>query len=110
MDDIPPEWLRELNLTLQLNPRGSRGRNRTIKLTINNQLVQKTIYNVIGTINGWQEPDRYVFLGNHRDAWVYGAADATTGMAVLKETSRVLGKLMKGGWRPRRTIGFVDIK
>lgn len=104
VDDIPPEWLRELNITLQLNPRGSRGGNRTIKLTINNQLVQKTIYNVIGTINGWQEPDRYVFLGNHRDAWVYGAADATTGMAVLKETSRVLGKLMKGGWRPRRTI------
>ncbi|PFX14387.1 putative N-acetylated-alpha-linked acidic dipeptidase isoform X2 [Stylophora pistillata] len=104
VDDIPSEWLKNLDLTLQLNLHGSSGRNRTVKLTINNQLVQKTIYNVIGTINGWQEPDRYVFLGNHRDAWVYGAADATTGIAVLKETSRVLGKLLKQGWRPRRTI------
>ena len=59
---------------------------------------------MIGTITGREEPDRYVFLGNHRDAWIYGAADASTGISVLKETSRVLGRLVKQGWRPRRTI------
>ena len=59
---------------------------------------------MIGTITGRLEPDRYVFLGNHRDAWIYGAADATTGISVLTETARVLGLLLKQGWRPRRTI------
>lgn len=59
---------------------------------------------MIGTITGRLEPDRYVFLGNHRDAWIYGAADASTGISVLAETSRVLGLLLKQGWRPRRTI------
>lgn len=59
---------------------------------------------MIGTITGREEPDRYVFLGNHRDAWIYGAADASTGISVLKETSRVLSRLVKQGWRPRRTI------
>ena len=59
---------------------------------------------MIGTITGRLEPNRYVFLGNHRDAWIYGAADAMTGMSVLTETGRVLGRLLKQGWRPRRTI------
>lgn len=59
---------------------------------------------MIATITGREEPDRYVFLGNHRDAWSFGAADASTGLSVLKETSRVLSRLLKQGWRPRRTI------
>ena len=59
---------------------------------------------MIGTITGRLEPNRYVFLGNHRDAWIYGAADAMTGMSVLTETGRLLGRLLKQGWRPRRTI------
>ena len=102
-DEIPSEWLKDLNLTLKFN-HGFQKSNQTIKLTINNQLAEKTIYNVIGTITGREEPNRYIFLGNHRDAWVYGAADASTGISVLKETSRVLGHLLKQGWRPRRTI------
>lgn len=102
-DEIPSEWLKELNLTLRFN-QSFHKTNRTIKLSINNQLAQRTIYNVIGTITGRLEPDRYVFLGNHRDSWVYGAADALTGMSVLTETGRVLGRLLKEGWRPRRTI------
>ena len=103
VDEIPQEWLKDLNLTLRFNA-DIQKRNRTIKLTINNQLARRTIYNVIGTITGRLEPDRYVFLGNHRDAWIYGAADASTGISVLTETSRVLGLLLKQGWRPRRTI------
>lgn len=30
---------------------------------------------------------RYVMLGNHRDAWVYGAADPNSGTAALLEVS-----------------------
>lgn len=34
-----------------------------------------TIWNVIARIEGEHEPDRAVVIGNHRDAWVYGAVD-----------------------------------
>uniref|UniRef100_G3U615 Aminopeptidase NAALADL1 n=1 Tax=Loxodonta africana TaxID=9785 RepID=G3U615_LOXAF len=50
-------------------------------------------------------PDRYVLYGNHRDSWVHGAVDPSSGTAVLLELSRVLGTLLKKGtWRPRRSI------
>ena len=73
-------------------------------MEVNNDLETKTIYNVIGQIRGAEEPDRYVLIGNHRDAWVFGAADAVSGTSVLMELSRGLGELLKTGWRPRRTI------
>lgn len=41
--------------------------------------------------------DRYVIYGNHRDSWVHGAVDPSTGTAVLLEISRVLGTLLKKG-------------
>ena len=34
-------------------------------------------------------------LGNHRDAWVFGAADASSGTAAMMERSRVLGEQLK---------------
>ena len=34
-------------------------------------------------------------MGNHRDAWVFGAIDPSSGTAVMKEVSRVMGQLVK---------------
>ena len=50
--------------------------------------------------------DRYVLLGNHRDAWVFGAIDPTSGTAVMLELARAFGVMLKQGWKPRRTIMF----
>lgn len=41
--------------------------------------------------------DRLVILGNHRDSWNFGAADATSGSAALMEIGRGLGQLLKMG-------------
>lgn len=41
--------------------------------------------------------DELVLLGNHRDAWVFGAADASSGTAAMMEVSRVLGEQLKKG-------------
>ena len=41
--------------------------------------------------------DRYVLLGNHRDAWVFGAIDPSSGTAVMKEISRGMANLVKQG-------------
>ncbi|CAO3649411.1 unnamed protein product [Cunninghamella blakesleeana] len=66
------------------------------------------IWNVIGRINGTEEPDHAIIFGNHRDAWVYGAVDPSSGSAVLLEIVRTFGELLKTGWKPRRTIIFAS--
>src|SRR4029078_7730678 len=35
----------------------------------------RTIWDVVAPIEGNQEGDRWVVMGNHRDAWVFGAVD-----------------------------------
>ncbi|RWR82142.1 putative glutamate carboxypeptidase 2 isoform X1 [Cinnamomum micranthum f. kanehirae] len=63
-----------------------------------------TIQNVFAIIRGLEEPDRYVLLGNHRDAWTYGAVDPNSGTAALLDIARRYGILLSLGWKPRRTI------
>ncbi len=41
--------------------------------------------------------DRLVILGNHRDAWVFGAADPSSGTATMLEMARAFGWLKKQG-------------
>ena len=41
--------------------------------------------------------DRYVILGNHHDAWVFGSIDPLSGTAASTEIIRVLGDLKSTG-------------
>ncbi len=66
----------------------------------------RKIWNVVGRIDGNEEKDRWVILGNHRDAWVFGAVDPNSGTSAMLEVGRGLGELLKQGWKPRRTIIF----
>ncbi|KAE8775826.1 putative glutamate carboxypeptidase 2 [Hordeum vulgare] len=75
-----------------------------LNLTYTGNETIATIQNVISVIEGNEEPDRYVILGNHRDAWTFGAADPNSGTAALLELAQRLSKLQNKGWRPRRTI------
>jgi N-acetylated-alpha-linked acidic dipeptidase len=61
-------------------------------------------YVVEGRIRGADLPDEWIVLGNHRDAWVFGGVDPSSGTASMMEMTRALGKLAKEGMRPRRTI------
>ncbi|GJS75668.1 probable glutamate carboxypeptidase LAMP1 isoform X1 [Tanacetum coccineum] len=79
-----------------------------IDLTYKAKQVISTIQNVIGIIEGAEEPDRYVILGNHRDAWTFGAVDPNSGTAALLEVAERLEKLRKQGWKPRRSIIFCN--
>lgn len=65
-------------------------------------------YNVIATMPGSELPDEWVMRGNHRDAWVFGAADPTSGTVAMLEEARVIGELVKAGWRPKRTIKYAS--
>ncbi|XP_030541674.2 probable glutamate carboxypeptidase LAMP1 isoform X2 [Rhodamnia argentea] len=79
-----------------------------LNLTYSGNQTVATIENVIGVIEGAEEPDRYVLLGNHRDAWTFGAVDPNSGTAALLEVAQRLGKLLNKGWKPRRTIIFCN--
>ncbi|XP_068117714.1 aminopeptidase NAALADL1 [Hyperolius riggenbachi] len=81
--------------------------NSDVEVNVYNREDIKSSANVMGIIRGSVEPDRYIMYGNHRDSWVHGAIDPSSGTAVMLEISRVLGsKLKKGKWRPRRSIIF----
>ena len=64
----------------------------------------RTITNVIGRLEGVESPEEVVLVGNHRDAWVYGGVDPSSGTACLMELARALGEAKRAGFRPRRTI------
>ncbi|QRV76487.1 vacuolar protein sorting-associated protein [Ceratobasidium sp. AG-Ba] len=49
-----------------------------------------------------------IVVGNHRDAWVLGAADPTSGTVTVHEVVKGLGELLKKGWKPLRTIVFAS--
>ncbi|XP_024037685.1 probable glutamate carboxypeptidase AMP1 isoform X2 [Citrus clementina] len=77
-----------------------------VNLTFQGKKKVATIYNVFAVIRGLEEPNRYVLLGNHRDAWTYGAIDPNSGTAALLDIARRYALLMRLGWSPRRTIIF----
>ncbi|KAK2847108.1 hypothetical protein Q5P01_010107 [Channa striata] len=107
---IPPNnWKGALNISYRIGPGFSDDfKSQKVRMNIftNNKVAR--IYNVIGRIRGALEPDRYVILGGHRDAWVFGGIDPMSGAAVVHETVRSAGKLLSKGWRPRRTIIFAS--
>uniref|UniRef100_A0AAQ5XTT4 Glutamate carboxypeptidase 2 n=1 Tax=Amphiprion ocellaris TaxID=80972 RepID=A0AAQ5XTT4_AMPOC len=108
--EIPPNnWKGALNVSYMIGPGFTDDfKSQKVRMNIytNNQVTR--IYNVIGRIRGALEPDRYVILGGHRDAWVFGGIDPMSGAAVVHETVRSAGRLLSKGWKPRRTIIFAS--
>ncbi|XP_063958833.1 N-acetylated-alpha-linked acidic dipeptidase 2-like isoform X2 [Lytechinus pictus] len=104
-DEVNPDWAGNLDVTYRYGP-GFINPERKVKMSIHTSREIRTTYDVIGIINGALEPDRYVMMGNHRDAWVYGAVDPSSGTAVLMESARVYSRMLNTGWRPRRTVMF----
>ncbi|NXS09811.1 TFR1 protein, partial [Neodrepanis coruscans] len=81
----------------------------TVKLTVNNVMVDRKILNIFGAIKGFEEPDRYVVIGAQRDSWGPGAAKAGVGTAILLELARVISEMVtKDGYKPRRSIIFAS--
>ncbi|XP_059911103.1 aminopeptidase NAALADL1 [Gadus macrocephalus] len=110
-ESAPANWQGGFNCTYNYGGPGfkpaSQFSNSDVKLEVFNFAKLKNSSNVMGIIRGSVEPDRYVIYGNHRDSWVHGAIDPSSGTSVMLEVTRVLGRLLKQGrWRPRRSIIF----
>uniref|UniRef100_A0A3B1IQ93 Aminopeptidase NAALADL1 n=2 Tax=Astyanax mexicanus TaxID=7994 RepID=A0A3B1IQ93_ASTMX len=107
----PTDWQGSFPCTYNFGGPGFRDastyRDSEVKLDVYNAGELRNSTNVMGVIWGSVEPDRYVMYGNHRDSWVHGAIDPSSGTAVMLEITRILGEKVKSGkWRPRRTIIF----
>jgi len=76
----------------------------TLRVRVVNDDAIRPVWTVIGRINGSVFADEWVIAGNHRDAWLYGGVDPSSGSAVMMEMARALGSLARKGMRPRRTV------
>ena len=95
----PPDWQGALGFPYHF---GSDKEKVHLKIEMENGL--QSYYVVEGRIRGSDLPDEWIVLGNHRDAWVFGGVDPSSGTASMMEMTRALGQLAKNGMRPRRTI------
>ena len=95
---VPKSWQGGLPFTYHFGPSEATAH---IKLVMDYQ--QRPIYDVIARLRGTDD-SQWVVMGNHHDAWVFGAADPGSGTATMLETARALGELARSGWKPRRTI------
>jgi len=95
----PDSWQGGLGFPYHL---GSDKEKIHLKIEMENGL--QPYYVVEGRIRGAELPAEWVVLGNHRDAWVFGGVDPSSGTASMMELTRALGQLAKEGMRPRRTL------
>jgi N-acetylated-alpha-linked acidic dipeptidase len=95
----PQSWQGGLPLKYRLG--GSRVR---VHLKVDMHTSVEPYYVTEARIRGAEYPDEWVILGNHRDAWVFGAVDPSSGTAAMLELTRNLGELLRQGLRPKRTL------
>jgi N-acetylated-alpha-linked acidic dipeptidase len=79
-----------------------------VHLAVKSDWSLKPAYDVIATLRGSVAPDQWIVRGNHRDGWVFGAADPLTGQVALMSEAKALGQLYRQGWRPARTIVYAS--
>jgi N-acetylated-alpha-linked acidic dipeptidase len=98
----PREWQGALPFSYHLGGAGSIKVHMRLKM----DYAERTVWDVIGKIAGSELPDEWVVAGNHRDAWVFGAVDPSSGTAAMLEAVHGVGVLLAHGWKPRRTLVF----
>jgi N-acetylated-alpha-linked acidic dipeptidase len=98
---VPQGWQGALPFRYHLGPGGVK-----VHLVSDQDYERRIIWDVIGKVKGSDFPDDWVVVGNHRDAWVYGAVDPNSGTASMLEAVHGVGSLLKRGWHPKRTIVF----
>ena len=95
----PDSWQGALGFPYRL---GGEKEKVHLKIEMDNRI--QPYYVVEARIRGSELPDEWVVMGNHRDAWVFGGVDPSSGTASMMELTRSLGQLLKEGIRPRRTL------
>jgi N-acetylated-alpha-linked acidic dipeptidase len=95
----PHDWQGGLPIKYKLG-----GKRVMVHLKVDMDQSVQPYYVTEARIRGSESPDEWIILGNHRDAWVYGAVDPSSGTASMLELTRNLGQMLKQGVRPKRTL------
>jgi N-acetylated-alpha-linked acidic dipeptidase len=98
-ETVPHDWRGALPFTYHVGPSTDK-----VHLALKFNWDRKPLYDVIARIPGAEHPDQWVIRGNHHDAWVNGTEDPISGASPELEEARVLGEMLKQGWKPQRTI------
>lgn len=97
---VPQDWQGGLAFTYRLDG----GKDLIVRLKVDQKIDFVRATNVVGMIKGSDAPNEWIILGSHYDAWGFGATDPNSGTAMLLNLSETLGKLLKEGDRPKRSI------
>jgi N-acetylated-alpha-linked acidic dipeptidase len=101
--DTPPAWRAAVPVNYHAGPGPAR-----IRMKVRSDDAIRPVWTVTGVFRGSEAPDDVVIVGNHRDAWVYGGVDPSSGSAALIELARSVGVLARTGWRPQRSMLFAS--
>jgi len=104
---VPPGWQGALPFRYHMGAAAGQNAVR-VHLVSEQDYQRRIIWDVIGKVKGSEYPDDWVVVGNHRDAWIYGAVDPSSGTAAMLESVHGIGALLHQGWRPKRTIVFAS--
>jgi N-acetylated-alpha-linked acidic dipeptidase len=100
---VPPSWRSSQPIVHRAGPGAVR-----VRLRVRSSEETRPIWTVTGMFPGRQLPDDLIVVGNHRDAWVFGGVDPSSGTAALVELALAYGALTRTGWRPKRSILFAS--
>ncbi|GJE84350.1 Zn-dependent exopeptidase [Phanerochaete sordida] len=106
---LPISWVNAQRLLAEIShdhdARALTGKpsHRTIRLVNHVDDKVMPIWNTMVAIPGHIK-DETVLIGCHRDAWVMGAADPTSGTVSLHEVVKGFGTLLRNGWKPTRNV------
>ncbi len=97
----PEAWRGGLPVTYHVGPGAS-----VVRMRLRHDWSIRPIVNVIGVLEGSEEPEKVVMAGGHRDAWTFGGRDPISGAVSLLESARALATLAREGHRPKRSIAI----
>jgi N-acetylated-alpha-linked acidic dipeptidase len=97
---VPAGFQGALPFTYRLGPGPA-----AVKMDVQMDAGRRPIRDVVARLRG-RNPDRWVVLGTHHDAWTFGGMDPGSGTSAVFETARALAALKKTGWVPDRSIVF----
>ena len=100
---VPEAWRGALPITYHYGPGPAQ-----VHLLVESDWGLKPVYDVIATLRGNEEPDRWIIRGNHHDGWVFGAWDPLSGNVALMAEAKAIGALAKHGWKPKRTLVYAS--
>ena len=100
---VPEGWRGGLPVTYHVGPGTV-----PVHLAVKSDWSQKPVYDVIATMRGAALPDEWVVRGNHHDGWVFGASDPLSGQSALLAEAQAIGDMVRGGYKPKRTIIYAS--